>query len=152
MGLRAFVALVRRWWWMTALYVVVGVIGSLVVSALTTPVYAASTTLVVTSQSVAVADDTDYDSLLTDEQLANTYSQLLHSHPLLKKVVTSLGLKFTPREFEKKIIAEVVANTQLVALTVEDSSPERAIAIANEIVKQFSNDLEYRLNDRYEAA
>src|SRR5437764_1090740 len=137
MKLRSSWQLVRRWWWMIALYVAVGMVGSLIISAITTPVYAASTTIVVT-QDAAAPDATDYTSLQGDAQLANTYSQLLHSHPLLKRVASSLGLKLSIDELAKKVKTVVIANTQLITLNVEDSSPERAVAIANELVKEFS--------------
>lgn len=151
MKFRSTWELVRRWWRMVALYMAVGAVASLVVSALTTPIYVASTTLVVT-QNAAAPDATDYTSLLGDEQLANTYSELLHSHPLLKNVVTSLGLKMSVQELAKKIKTNVIDNTQLITLKVEASSQERAVAIANELVKQFSDEIAARRNDQFATA
>lgn len=151
MGLRGFLALARRWWRITALYVIVGVVGSLIFSLLTTPVYVASTTLVV-SQNATAVDATDYNSLLTDEQLANTYSQLLRSHPLMQEVVSALGLRLSAQELAKKVKTEVLANTQLVTLSVEDSSQARAVTIANEIVKRFSSEITAKRTDQFAVA
>src|SRR5437868_10098777 len=150
MKLRTLWQIIRRWWWMTALFIAVGAVGSLMVSAFTTPVYSATTTIVV-AQNSAAPDATDYNSLLTDEQLANTYSELLLSHPLLKKVASSLGLKQSVPELAKKIKTQVLANTQLVGLTVEDSSPQQAVIIANELLKQFSADITSRRDDQFAA-
>jgi capsular exopolysaccharide synthesis family protein len=139
---------VLRWWKLIAFYVIVGVVGSLLVSLTTPPVYRASTTLIV-SQDSASADATDYTSLLTDEHLANTYALMLHGPSLLDSTIKALDLHTTRQELGKRIRISIVPNTQLVTLSVDDSSPERAIATTDELVREFVQSIHERDKARY---
>ena len=154
LGPREVGGLFLRWWRLAVAYVVIGALGSLVVSSLTTPIYSASAALVVT-QSTLVAKpttDSDYTSLLTDERLANTYAKLLLQRSLLEKVVTDLGLPGDWHELAKRVNVGTVKDTQLVALSVEDANPERATTIANALVTQLNAEVERRRTGQYALA
>ena len=150
MEVRRFGALMRRWRWLPILYLCVAGLGSLTASALTTPVYVASTTMIV--QQEDADQSSDYSSLLTGEKLANTYAVTLHSTQLLQRVITSLKLGTTRQELARRVKTTLVPDTQLITLSVEDSTPDRAAAIANEIVRQFSQDLRSRRATQFAAS
>ena len=100
------------------------------------PVYQAKVTLMV-KQSHA-APFPSYTSILTGEDLAVTYAELLKARPLLEIVIANLGLSYTPDDLLNGMITtELVPETQLLVLKVEDVNRQRASDIANEIAFTF---------------
>jgi non-specific protein-tyrosine kinase len=106
-------------------------------SYLSEPTYQASTTLLI-NEAPASSSSPDYTSLLTSERLAKTYAELLHKRPVLEAVIASLKLGATPEALGNHLKTSAVRDTQLIVLTVEDTDSQRAAAIANEIVRVFS--------------
>ncbi len=150
MEVRRFGALMGRWRWLPILYLCVAGLGSLTASALTAPVYVASTTMIVQQENVD--QSSDYSSLLTGEKLANTYAVTLHNSQLLQRVITSLKLNTTRQELAHRVKTTLVPDTQLITLSVEDSTPDRAEAIANEIMRQFSQGIRSRRATQFAAS
>jgi non-specific protein-tyrosine kinase len=56
----------------------------------------------------------------------------------LEPVIQELGLKTTPEELSKAIVASAPLDTVLIKLTVTDIDPQRASDIANSVADQFS--------------
>ena len=107
-----------------------------VVSRNMTPIYQAKVTLMVNqSTNMPLAG---YLSLSTGKDLALTYSELLKARPLLEIVIANLDLDASPEDLrEKRIRTALIPDTQLLELTVDDASPQRASDIANEIALMF---------------
>jgi succinoglycan biosynthesis transport protein ExoP len=63
---------------------------------------------------------------------------MLTEPSLLEKVIAREGLTQTPEALAKKISASPILNTQLIRLTVTDSSPARAAQIANALAEEFT--------------
>jgi capsular exopolysaccharide synthesis family protein len=115
--------------------VIVAAVAMLVVTAagiLIQPVYTASTTVRVLLD-VGVVDfrlREDYS-----ERLLNTYGNILKSGPMLEEAISRLS----PRTFsltvadlrEKKVEVEVIPNTELIAIAVQDGDPALARDLAN---------------------
>jgi non-specific protein-tyrosine kinase len=134
--LRQYVTLLTRWAWLIALAIILGAAGGFGLSWATTPVYESSTKLLI-NQAPASSATPDYASVLTSERLARTYAELLRTRPVLEQVIADLKLTQTPAQLERRMAVEVVRDTQLIILTVEDTDPARAAAIANETVSVF---------------
>jgi non-specific protein-tyrosine kinase len=133
MELRQYIAIARRWVWLVVLGLVLGALLAFVNSRLTTRIYSASTTLLV---SEARGNPTsDYTGLLTSERLAQTYSQMLRTSPVLNQVAANLKM---PSGINGAVSVQIVNNTQLIRLSVESADPQAASDIANEIPKVFS--------------
>lgn len=97
-----------------------------------TPRFEASTTLMVgKTYSGPDAVMLQYNDILTANQLVKTYSQIAKSRSVVEKVIASEQLNMTPEELSGKIDVKPVKDTQLIQITVEDTSPERATRIAN---------------------
>jgi non-specific protein-tyrosine kinase len=62
-----------------------------------------------------------------------TYRALLQAEPTLETVITRLGLPYTVRQLAGQLSVDILPNTQLLRLRVEDGDPQRAADIANEI-------------------
>lgn len=66
-------------------------------------------------------------------QLTKDYSVLITSRPVLDEVIDNLKLDMTYEELQKKITVENPAETRILNITVEDSKPEKAQKIVNEV-------------------
>lgn len=138
MELRQYFAVIWRWMWLIVLGTLLAGGTAYLVSLNTTPIYRASTTLLINqARNPAV---TDYTSLLTSERLAKTYAELLTKRPVLEEVASKLGVE--TRETEEEILpasidVRPVRDTQLIELSVESSDPRLAMEIANTLPEVF---------------
>ncbi|WP_066633662.1 YveK family protein [Desulfolucanica intricata] len=97
-----------------------------------TPVYKASTTLMVgKTYSGENGPLLQYNDILTANQLVNTYSQVAKSRTVAEEVIRLEELEISPGAFSSKIDVQPVRDTQLISITVEDSNPVRAARLAN---------------------
>lgn len=109
---------------------VLGIAAGLVYSLYQTTVYQSSTKiLMLPSQTTSSSDVFN----LNDTQLAQTFSELLITQPVLKATSEQLGYPVSA----DKITVQQVNQARLIEVTVEDSDPQRAADIANTIVRVF---------------
>ena len=76
-------------------------------------------------------------------QLTKDYSVLITSRPVLEETVKNLNLEITYEELKGKISVENPDGTRILNITVEDSEPEMAQKIVNEVASissQFIGD------------
>lgn len=121
MELRRYLMILWRRKWVIIVTTVVTVGIVLVGTLRATPIYAASTT-------VRVATETESMSLM--ERLLNTYAELATSGSVLAELAQKLGLDEPPQ-----VNVEVLANTELIRITVEDANPVLAGQAANELAE-----------------
>ena len=133
--LRWIFAVIRRWKWLILGCTIVAVAIVFLATSLLPSVYEATTTLLV--QPAQDTKTSEYTALITAERLALTYSRMLKGRPVLDAVISQMGLEKTPEELVEKIKAEPIKDTQLIQLTVWDSSPEQATLLANTIAEAF---------------
>ena len=119
--LRWIFAVIRRWKWLILGCTIVAVAIVFLATSLLPSVYEATTTLLV--QPAQDTKTSEYTALITAERLALTYSRMLKGRPVLDAVISQMGLEKTPEELVEKIKAEPIKDTQLIQLTVLDSSP-----------------------------
>jgi capsular polysaccharide biosynthesis protein len=67
---------------------------------------------------------------LGDQQLAQTFSELITTQPIINDVSGQLGFKVDPTQIQIK----QNINSQIIKVIVEDSNPQRAAMIANTLV------------------
>lgn len=147
MELRKYWVVVRRWWWLMVLGTLLGGMAAFIVSRNITPVYSASTTLMV--DQAPRSGLTDYSAVLTSQQLAKTYSELLHKRPVLEAALQKLGLPLDPDELAKSVSVDLLRDTQLIILSVEDTNPDQAASLANTIASVFIEQNAAQQNGRY---
>jgi len=135
MGLKEYFRLLRRWWWLLLLTTALGILSSYFTLRSTPPVYRSSTTLMVGM--VIQNPNPDWQEFVTGERLAQTYAEIVTRRPILEKVVEALGLECDWRSLRGKVKVQAIPKTQLLEISVTDSSPERARDIANEIAHQL---------------
>jgi len=135
MELRQYFAIILRWLWLIVLGTVLAGGTAYVVSKNTTPVYQASTTLLISQARNPTSPD--YTSILTSERLAKTYAELLTKRPVLEEVARRLGLELKDGKFPATLNVQPVRDTQLIKLTVEDEDRQLAAQIANTLPEVF---------------
>jgi polysaccharide biosynthesis transport protein len=135
--LKRYSSIVRHWAWLIVLSAVLVMGVAYISSRLTTPVYAASTTLLI-NEAPSSGKTTDYTSILTSERLAQTYSVMMTKRPVIAEVIKTLGLDTTPALLSRRVSVNLVKNTQLVVLQIEDEDPELAAKLANAIPVEFA--------------
>ena len=117
--------------------VILGVIVSMFITFATTPTYQSQAELFVSTPASAL----DISALATgssfSQQRVKSYAQIIDSPLTLAPVIKQLELKITPAELASQISASAPLDTVLIALTVTDTNPDRAAAIANAVANQF---------------
>ncbi len=126
---------VLRWWWLFLLSTAIAGAISYYASSQLPRVYQTTATLLV-GQVIQKTNPTGQD-FYTIEQLAESYAQIAVRQPILQAAIDSLGLKMGWQFLRSRVNVTPVPRTQLLAVTVQDTSPERAVAIADEIARQL---------------
>ncbi len=144
-------AIIRRWLYLIIALGIVAAASALGFSLRTVPVYSA-TSVVLIQQATGSTLVVDYASVLTNERLASTYSQLLTTRPVLEETLRRLGLEGTisPDELKGNIRVTPVQNTSLLRIEVEDTDPGRAVELANTIPVVFSDYIETVQTQRFQ--
>lgn len=110
-----------------------------------TPVYQASTEILVNQSSAETGQLTDLN-IQTDLQLINTYSGIIKSPVILDQVVDGMNLNITTDELTKRITVSNAEQSQIVNIAVQDEDLETAVAIANTTASVFENDIMSLMN------
>lgn len=135
MELRRYWGVVRKWYWLMALGLILPGTVSYFVSKSAMPIYTASATLqVMVTQNPGIPA---YNDLLFSGLLSQTYAQLLVSRPVLEPVIQELGLSQSFEGLSSQVSAKAVRDTQLLQVNVRHTSPQDAAIIANRIADVF---------------
>ncbi|WP_286230081.1 YveK family protein [Neobacillus mesonae] len=105
-----------------------------------TPIYQASTQLLV-NKSKDEQTPYQYGDVQTNLQLINTYNEIIKSPAILDIVIKELNLNMTVKELNGKITVENKTNSQVVNLSVQDSSAAEAAEIANKTAQVFQKEI-----------
>lgn len=100
-----------------------------------TPVYQATTTILV-GDSIR-STNVDRVDIQVSEALVQTYVEVAQRQPVLQGVVTALNLNGSWQALSRQIQVTQIESTQLIQIVVEGNSPEMARRIADEIVNQL---------------
>lgn len=118
----------RRWTWLLAAGLALGLLSGFLFSAFQTPIYQASTRVLVLRASQT---DKNVNTYLSDQQLVQTYIQLLKTRSALEGASGFLGYEVE----EDQINVVQIRDVQAIELTVDDANPQHAADIANSLVK-----------------
>lgn len=130
MELKQYFSIAGRWAWLLIVGLIVGTLGGFLLIKFQAPVYQASTRVLVMRASQEKASDYTY---LNDQQLTQTYVQLVTTKPVLRAVSAELGYVVDL----KQITVQQIRDTQVIQLTIEDKHASRAATIANTLVDQL---------------
>lgn len=106
-----------------------------------TPIYQASTQILVNQQKIEQQQFNSQD-IQTNLQLINTYNVIIKSPAILSKVIENLDLDTTPAALTNKISVTNAQNSQVVNISVEDPEPFKAVDIANTTAQVFQEEIQ----------
>jgi capsular exopolysaccharide synthesis family protein len=133
MEIRQYFTIIKKWWWLILASTLVASAASYYAVSRMPKIYQAGTTVIV-GQSLQQANPNDSD-LWISQQLAQTYQDLASRQPILQGAADALGLPYVPAK--EDVSAWLVPGTQLLEISVRDTDPERARALADEIAQQL---------------
>ena len=117
------------------------VIGNVYSLFIKTPLYKSEVKLVLVSENNTQAGITQGDVQLNNN-LVDTYTEIIKSKDLLSKVITNLHLENeTIESLSNKISVLTTINTQTITIVVSDEDPETAKLIVDELTKVFSTEI-----------
>lgn len=99
---------------------------------LITPIYSASTQLLVNKSESA--GQMEFQDNQTDLQLINTYNEIIKSPVILDEVSKNLKIS---SNLSNKVVVSNTTQSKVISITVNETSSEKAAKIANEITKVF---------------
>lgn len=136
MNLQDFAKLLRARWITVCVTLVVGVLGAVMLTLLTTPQYEASTRLFVSTAGGGSIAETYQGNRFSQERVIS-YAELLMGETLAQRTIDKLGLEMTAAELRENVKASAKLDTVLINVEVLDKSPVRARDIANTLSDEF---------------
>ena len=135
MDLMRYIAPVLKWWWLIVLATCLAAASSYWSTSNTPKTYQASTTLRVGR--FLESADPQLGDFTTSQQLAQVYAEAARRQPILQAAAERLGLAYGWDTLARQVEASAPAGSQLLFISVTDTSPERAAAIAAEVANQL---------------
>ena len=130
MDLNKYIFPLRKWWWLLVASTLVALVFSAISVLLQDTTYQAHTTLMI---GTTINDpNPGTNELILGQQLAAAYADLANREIVGNATMRALGLTELPEH-----LAQAIPNTQLIEITVDDTDPERASAIANALAAQL---------------
>ena len=130
MELKDYLTPLRRWWWLIVAATLLAA-GSSYFDASRQPEQYRSTTTLMIGRAIEDPNPTN-NTFFMGQQLAQTYADIARRQRVQQATQEALGLTWLP-----DYTARAVPNNQLIEISVIDTSPERAQAVANELARQL---------------
>lgn len=131
--LKQYLEILQRWWWLMVACVLVASVSSYIGTLGMPRIYQATTTVMI-GQTLQQANPSSSDIYIS-QQLAQTYAEMVKRRPVLLGAAGALGLEYVPSAGD--ISTRQVPGTQLLEISVRDTIPLRAQALADEIAHQL---------------
>jgi len=144
MEIKHYLTIIQRWAWLLILGLLVFSAGGYLYSLYLEPVYQATTKVLVTRAPQSGTTDLSY---LSDQQLTQTYVQLVTMRSVLSLAADRLGFGVD----SSQIRAQSITGTQIIQISAEDNDPQRAALIANTLVTVLIEQNEKLQAGRYES-
>ncbi len=133
MEISQYISILRRWFWLLILGLVLGTLSGYGFAKSQTPVYQADTRVMVSRASMQAASGGSTGSdyyYISDQQLISTYIELLKASAIFENVSQTLGYPVMSEQVE----AQQVGDTRILNISVTDTNPQHAADIANAVV------------------
>ena len=132
-SLREALRTVEKRLWAIALVTLLCVGASVGFSLLQTPVYVASTKILVGQDTGGDQQANLAGSVEGLQQLTQTMVEAINSRPVADAVIRRLEVQTTPRTLLDNLTIEQIGETQFIQLSYEDTDPERASSVVNAV-------------------
>ncbi|MDO7907198.1 Wzz/FepE/Etk N-terminal domain-containing protein [Paenibacillus sp. JX-17] len=140
MELKEYMKVIRKRIWLIAAIVIIACAATAIKSFyFSQPIYEASAKLIVNSSQQSNGVSTlDYGSVQTNIALINSYKEIMASSAIMEQVMSSYpDLRDTPQGLARKLKVDSANDSQVMNLTVTDTSYAAAVKKVNSIAKVF---------------
>jgi non-specific protein-tyrosine kinase len=137
-----------RWAWLILLGAAVLGGTTFLISRNTTPVYRAASRLLI-DEAPGAGTGNEYSQVLLEQRLTLTYLEIMKTRPVLEATIERLSLPFSAGRLAGMVTVSAPQDTQIIIISVEDTNPERAAAIANAVGEVFIDQNQSREDLRY---
>ncbi|MDN4612576.1 tyrosine-protein kinase domain-containing protein [Arthrobacter burdickii] len=141
MELSDYLRILRRNWLLITVCSIIGLLIGAIASFGVRPTYTAETKLFVAIQSSGSVQELQQGNTFTQARV-QSYVETVDEPLVLQPVVDSLGLELTAAQLAGKIAATADLNTVIITITVEDTSPVQAAAIAQATAESLVQSVE----------
>lgn len=115
----------------------VGLVIAAAITFTTTPLYESQAQIFVSTPASSLDISALAQGSSFSQQRVKSYAQIINSPKTLEPVIKRLGLKIDATTLSSMVTASAPMDTVLISLTVTDTNPQRAAAIANAVADQF---------------
>lgn len=145
MELKLLMSMLRKRLWIIVVFVIVCTLGTGYYSMYyMTPIYEASTTLIVTKSNLDREGKPalDMNEINSNIMLINSYKVIVSSATIMDKVVQSYPeLKVSSEDLMERIKVVTTQNSQIITLEMRDPSYEHAMQIVNAVSQVFKSEI-----------
>lgn len=139
-----FKTLKKRWKLIMLLTLIAALISGTISYFFLTPVYQASTQILVNQKQTE--NPLDSTQIQSNIDMINTYSVIIKSPAILEMVIDDLELPQSADQLSQKITINSQENSQVFSLTIQDSNPSKAVEIANGVSGTFQKEIKDIMN------
>ncbi|MFK3936229.1 YveK family protein [Alkalihalobacillus sp. NPDC078783] len=111
-----------------------------------TPKYESETQLLITQTNGNPDQAFTQTEIRTNIELINTYNEIIKNARILEPVIEETNVKLTASQLNKMITVSTANDSQVIKITVEDTSPEQAALIANTVAQVFESEITTIMN------
>ena len=137
MEIRQYVRILRAGWWIIAAATVLGLLGGMAYSLMSTPQYQACARLFVTTEGGSSVGEAYQNNLFSQERV-NSYAGLATSTQVAQRAVDQLQAPLSANALRERITATPIEATVLLDVCGTDSNPDVARALTNAIAGQLT--------------
>lgn len=133
---QVFFELKKRIWLIVAVAVIGAGVAGVFSKVVLTPQYTSTSMLYVISKETTLSTLTN---LQIGTQLTQDYKVVVTSRPVMERVIESLGLDMGYKTLRNRLTISNPADTRILSISIQDSDPQMAKAIVDEVAEQASN-------------
>ncbi|MFI6072241.1 polysaccharide biosynthesis tyrosine autokinase [Actinoplanes sp. NPDC051343] len=135
MGLRDYIRVARRHWWIVAASIVLALTVALVVTFRMPKTYAADVTFFFTTPNAQAADL--YPASMFSQARLKSYAALLTSDRIIVPLAATPGLGVSRDDLVQQITSQTVADTVMLVVSVQDRSRQKALQTVTALTPLF---------------
>ena len=135
MGLRDYLRVARRHWWIAVASIVLALAVALVVTFRMPKIYAADVTFFFTTPNAQAADL--YPASMFSQARLKSYAALLTSDRVIVPLAATPGLGISRDDLAQQITSQTVADTVMLVVSVQDRSRQRALHAVTALAPVF---------------
>lgn len=142
--MRTYARMLLSQWQCVAIFTLGGVIIAAGLSLMTTPQFAATAEIFLSTprfNNAGPANTSPYQSDIFTQQRARSYVELATRVDLAKRVIAKLGIEMQPDELAKKTTASVLPDTVLIDISVTSSSPAESRMLTDAVTAELMRNI-----------